>query len=227
MAEIKKNNFIDNDRLLHVNVLKYKKIVRRGKITLSTVSDILTAKTPYEKANVAKLMLGLKKKFFTKEELERMNIGTKFESVVRDAYAKQIGLEIFKPDTLILRENPIFAANPDGITSEGDLVEIKISSMPIPEKYHDDYSEISLGWYYQMQGYMYITGIHKCHFVMYSRESDKIYSRIIPYDEKRWMEEVYYKICEFHEEYVMKLLEMNDMITPQESYELLIKELEK
>lgn len=196
--------------------------LRKGRITMSTLgSFIIFAKTHEDKVRVAEEMLGLRKKDFSDEAKTNMDVGIVYEDLVRQEYASTVGMKVYEVGFYIFRENPIFAGSADGVFENGDLLEIKITTKDNPSHSVSDYSEIPLWYYWQMQGNMFISDSPKCHFVSYSRKSGEFYSRIIPYNHERWINECYIPGMEFYEEYIMPLLKQNSMEDPFESYKKL------
>lgn len=106
----------------------------------------------------------------------------------------------------ICNEYKFLGGSPDGILENGDIVEFKISCKPVPTSYTDDYSEIYKPYIYQMMMNCYLTGSKRCHFVMYSRSTGKLYTRIIPFDEEFFREKILIPCIEFWNEYVIPIL---------------------
>jgi len=105
----------------------------------------------------------------------RMYVGTKEEETIRKWYSSFIKKEIIKPTFFILKEDIRFGSSPDGFIGDDEIVEFKITFSPIPES-------VSFDYVCQMNLNMYITGRFKCHFVMYSLETEEIYVDIFNFD---------------------------------------------
>lgn len=199
--------------------------LRKGRITMSVLGSFLIfAKTHEDKIKLAREIIGLDAKQFTEEAISNMSIGTDYEDLVRQEYARKIGMRVYELGFCILRENPIFGGSADGIFENGDLLEVKITTKDIPTHFVTDYSEIPLWYYWQMQGNMFIADSPRCHFVSYSRSSGEMYTRIIPYNHERWINECYTPSLKFYHEYIAPLLEEHSIPDPFETYKCLIDE---
>jgi hypothetical protein len=194
------------------------KAMKKGRITLSTIGNLIFCKTEESKQQYARIIAGIEKPEFTEEQLENMKIGRDFESPLRDEYSKDIGMKIYELNICIFKQNPIFSASIDGILENGDLVEFKVTNKQTPDFSYDDFSEIPLWYYWQMQGYMFILNRPRCHYVSYSRLDNKKYVRIVPYNHDRWINEVYIPASLFHRDYVMPILEKEKIPTPYETF---------
>lgn len=191
---------------------------RIGRITSSMAGSILLfAKTEEEKHRLGNIICGLEENIFTKEEIEKMEIGSVYESNVRKVYEKKINQKIFEVGTSILRENPNFSGSVDGVLENGFLLEIKITEKDFPLFYFSNHKEIPLWYIYQMQMNMFITGSEKCHYVCYHRNDQKLYTKIINFDQDI-IDDIYPRLINFHSEYVMPKLIKHNIKTPLEKY---------
>ena len=199
-------------------------LMRKGRITMSSLASFLIfAKTEDEKITAARIICGLEKKIFTEEQQQNMAIGKEYEDLVRQEYSNSVGMKIYETGICIFKENSAFGGSPDGVLENGDLIEIKITNKEIPTHIMSDYSEIPIWYYWQMQGCMFVMDAPRCHYVSYSRLDKKTYTRIIPYNNDRWINEVYIPACYFHRNYVMPLLKTNNLPDPYETYKLCCK----
>lgn len=199
--------------------------LRKGRITMSALgSFIIFAKTREDKVRVAREILGLRKKDFSDEANANMEVGIVYEDLVRQEYARRIGMKVYEVGFCIFRENPIFGGSADGVFENGDLLEIKITSKDTPTHSVANYSEIPIWYFYQIQGNMFIMDSPRCHFVSYSRDTAEMYTRIIPYNHDRWINECYIPAMEFHAEYIMPLLKEHSIPDPFETYQKLFIE---
>ena len=203
-------NIIDSTRCEVVNVEQRSEdwlLMRKGRITMSALASFLIfAKTEEAKIKAARIIAGLDKPIFTKEALDRMKIGTDYEDDVRKYYCDKIGKRVYSVGFCVFRENPIFGGSPDGILEDGSILEIKITNKPTPTLSKPDFSEIPLWYYWQCQGNMFVTNASCCHFVSFSRLDGLLYTRIIPYNHDRWINEVYIPAMIFYRDYVMQFL---------------------
>mgnify|MGYP001312348496 CR=1 FL=1 len=213
---------INHDRALNIDIPQGGEewdFIRRCRIASSRTGKIvLFSKTEEEKVKTARIICGLEKEVFSDEAKDRMNVGVEYESTIRDSYTKTTGMKIFETGTCIFRQNPIFSGSPDGVFENGDVLEIKITEKELPDFYCSDYSEIPLWYYYQMQSNMFILDSTKCHYVCYSRSSGKMYTRIIPYDHERYINEVYIPCCIFYRDYIKPLIEQYCLKSPHQDY---------
>lgn len=121
----------------------------------------------------------------------RMYIGTKEEDTIRKWYEKYIKKEIIKPTFFILKEDIRFGSSPDGFIGDSEIVEFKITFGKLPES-------VSFDHVCQMNLNMYITGRFKCHYVMFSVETEEIYVDIFDFDPELF-EEMRQKGIEYYE----------------------------
>lgn len=216
--------YVDFSRCKHLDLSKGSNdwaAMKRGRMKLSTMSNFIYCKTEDDWQEFARITAGIEDPVFTEAAKANMQVGKDFEAPLRAEYAKDIGMKIYEMNICIFRLNPIFSASVDGILENGDLVEFKITNKPTPEYSHDDFSEIPLGYYWQMQGYMCIMNRPRCHYVAYSRLDNKKYVRIVPYNHERFIKEVYSPACKFHRDYVMPILLKEKKPTPYDTYKLI------
>lgn len=95
-----------------------------------------------------------------------MQRGTELEPEARLLYEKKNFVEVDKPGRFFHPEYDFVSGEPDGIVGNDGLIEIKCPK----KKYHlanlRDAEQVSK-YYYQMQGYMWITERQWCDFVSY------------------------------------------------------------
>lgn len=224
-------SLVNTDRCYVVNTQQgcaHWKLMRKGRITMSALASFLIfAKTEEDKWKAARVICGLEKIEFTDLQKENMAIGNKYEDNVRKEYSKSVGMEVYEAGFCVFRENPIFGASSDGLFENGDLLEIKITNNDNPTTIYENYDEIPIYYYYQMQGNMFITDAKRCHYAAYSRKSGNIYSRVIPYNHERFINEVYIPSCIFHRDYIMPILLNKSLPTPYDTYKLILTEESK
>lgn len=197
------------------------------KITSSQLGFLTFAKTEEEKIQHARYMLKLDKKVFTDEELLNMQIGTDYEDNVRKYISKREGKQIYPVGIFINRKYPFFSGAPDGIMDDGNIIEIKISSKDVPETYSEDFSEIPIYYLHQMYFNMYNMNSPNCLFIMFSRKSGKIYTRIVPFNLERFNNEILIPCLQYYDDIMIPICEENNIPCPYESFEQLLLNREK
>lgn len=147
---------------------------------------ILFSKTEEAKQELAKKICGIIQDTIPDENMKYVKYGLDNEDKLRKLLETQIGAEIFEIGLVKSSLDNIFACSVDGILANGDIVEFKTSKKPIPTESYEDFREIDIGYYWQTQNNMAITGAKKCHFFFYSYTDNKIYYRVIPFNQEVW-----------------------------------------
>ena len=184
----------------------------RKRITASKLGFLIFSKTHEQKLKSANQILGLEKIEFTKEQIRNMKVGVEFEDTVRQYYCKKNNLNVRQVGFYISKKYPFLGGSPDGILDNGDIIEIKISSKNVPETYSDDFCEIYTPYLYQMMLNCYLTNANNCHFIFYSRESGKLYTRIIPFNKTFFVNTILLPCIEFYNDYLIDLALENNII---------------
>ena len=225
------NKLININRCLNVYVEQGSetwKFLRKGRITSTAIGKITKfAKTEDEKWKLARIIIGVEEEEFTDEAKERMKIGVEYEDCIRKVYSEQINMKVHQTGICIFKSNPILSCSPDGIFEDGTILEIKTTEKPTPEYQCQDFSEIPIWYYYQIQCAMFILDSPFCHFISYSRTSEKLYCRIVPYNHERFINECYIPICEYHRDYVMPVLKHYQISDPYVLFAALCEKFEK
>lgn len=94
------------------------------------------------------------------EETEAMRWGSRLEPVLAEAFAESTGLEIARSQVFRRHDGrPHLLATADGLTADGDLVELKtISAFKAGELGEDGTDELPDHWLVQAQQQMYVFG---------------------------------------------------------------------
>jgi len=149
---------------------------RAGGISASQVATIV-GKDPWSTAY--KLYLERTGQAPSRTQTPAMKKGIMFEGMARDAFEKEHGIECFP--TCFEGDNPIHRASLDGITFEGDVVEIKVPGFRavamarvgvIPEHYN-----------IQMQWQMHCCGAKKAYYYVYDADNDVGYTMLVDRDQ--------------------------------------------
>lgn len=147
---------------------------------------ILFCKTEEAKHELAKKICGMISDVIPEENMKYVKYGIDNEDKLRKILESQIGAEVYEIGLVKSLLDGIFACSVDGILANGDIVEFKTSKKSIPLESYDDFREIDIGYYWQTQNNMAITGSKRCHFFFYSYTDNKIYYRIIPFNQSVW-----------------------------------------
>ena len=196
----------------------------RNRITASRLGFLLYSKTDADLVKSARQMLNIDKVEFTEEQTRNMKVGVEYEDNVRQYYSKKIGQDIKTVGIYISKKYPFLAGSPDGILENGDIIEIKISSKDVPEVFTSDYDEIYQPYVYQMMLNCYLTGAKRSHFVFYSRESGKVYTRIITFDKEKFKKLILIPCINFYNNYMLPIMEERNIPCVYSTFnELLLK----
>lgn len=147
---------------------------------------ILFCKTEEQKRELAGKISGIIPDVIPEENMKYVRYGLDNEDKLRKLLESQIGMEIYEIGLTVSKINNIFACSVDGICPNGDIVEFKTSKKPIPTDSYPDFREIDIGYYWQTQNNMAVTGSKRCHFFFYSYTDKKIYYRLIPFSQEVW-----------------------------------------
>ena len=141
-------------------------IVQRSLEWYETRQSIVTASDFAQALNLGKF--GNRKQFFVKKagyeqdtfnnNLPPLKWGVMFEPVANEIYMKRYDVNIHEFGLLKHPNNKFFGASPDGITSNGIMVEIKC---PFKRKIT---GEIPLQYYYQIQGQLDVCDLDECDY---------------------------------------------------------------
>lgn len=131
---------------------------RKGKLTASDVNTAL-GENPYKSREQLLLeKAGMPNEFKGNAATAH---GQKYEDEACKLYEKRFGRKVYEYGLLPHPTLNYLAASPDGVTNEGELIEIKCPygrkiTPTVPPYY---YGQIQLG--------MHVTGTEKCHFIQY------------------------------------------------------------
>lgn len=192
------------------------KYLRRGRITMSVIPKAIDH-APYYKGTKQELAMEIKgtlKIRYSPEALERMNKGTKYEPLVRNALAKKLGCKIRETGFAVWKKDQRFGASLDGIIDDECGIEIKCPGKmyrPIlefmerrenGEASDDEIGHIWKSQYDQIIGNGVITGRKWMWFCVYSIEEKIMFTQKVWIDYDYWTEQMYKPACKFIEEYM-------------------------
>lgn len=194
-------------------------------ISSSQLGFLIFSKTHEEKIQSARYLLKIDTKIFTEEEKERMQVGTNYEDNVRRYLSRRENMGIYPVGIFVNRKYPFFSGSPDGIMDNGNIIEIKITCNDIPQTYSEDFSEIPLYYLYQMYFNMYNMNSPNCLFAMFSRKSGQLYTRLVPFNEERFNNEILIPCLNFYDDIMIPLCEEYNIKCPYECFEELLKNI--
>lgn len=212
----------DNGSYWQYNVTQDESDIRWKYLRLLSVSDLgcLLAKSAWKtREQLADEMTGYTERRFNDKEKAHMNMGKVNEAIARDLYRKMFadhkGLKVTLGGLVVRKDFQVLTGSPDGYVGDDGIIEIKCSErMPSPILQYcvrleegEDTRKLGLAhiqkpYWYQMQGYMYITNRKWCDYVHYCKEEERIFIQRVNYDEKHWKEIVGPGIKAFIEEFL-------------------------
>lgn len=181
---------------------------RYGLITGTKYYNIYYAKSIEAKIEHAKKICGIISDVIPPEQMGKVQYGIDNEHKVRDHLEQFLGEHIYELGVVRMSPDSIFACSIDGILENGDIVELKTTGKPTPERAMSDYSEIQLSYRWQMNHNMVCTGAKRCHFYSYSYTSDQYYYRCVEFDEKLW-DEMSLRAHVFHTEFIEPIYDLS------------------
>lgn len=197
---------------------KEKRMDCSGPVTISTteVPVILGQCEAYGKSKEDFVMQ--KAGFSPKEDLSLLPApayGNELEPYARALYAQRTGSVVMEFPTLTHKEHSWLTGSPDGVTTDGRLVEIK---SPITRKVRDSY-DIPESYLTQVQMAMEIADLDECAFVQFIpgcfRDDEKDFLTIATIERDReWFKLVFPLLLEVKEEIEEKIKERCDVSPP-------------
>ena len=168
------NNY---ERVIILNELKSRPFIKqRTPEWFKLRENRLTASDLYDAINNPMSLIKKKMKNITynSNSIPALKWGSMFEKLAIDIYSYLNNVEINEFGLLINDKINNFGASPDGITSEGIMIEIKC---PYSREIKDDY--IPIKYEYQMQGQMAVCNLDvcdyiECKFIDFKNEEDYI-----------------------------------------------------
>lgn len=213
---------------------------RIGRIPASLISEacgrsIINKRPPEE---LAETICGLKSNF-KPDHLLAMENGIIGEPYVRDWYSKKIlDRPISEIGVAVWKEDPYFSASLDGETTN-DKNQPAAIEIKIPEKLNDKYIDVCQSWsmnlnnphpnsyifsshYDQMTTGCIITDKAGCYYVVACLRSKTLFHQYLSTDYELWKNILYPRAKKFHSDYVLPLLEENNIkvIMPEENMEM-------
>lgn len=142
---------------------------------------------------------------------DAMRLGRYLEPFIAELYCEKMGCTYYKSDAPVFSVyNKWMLANPDGITSQGRLLEVKTASST--KEWGDEFTDqVPIGYLLQVQHYLSILGLQECHIaVLFFGRTLKIYTVLADYELQKAMIN---RLAEFWN-YVV-----TDTMPPPESYQ--------
>lgn len=160
---------------------------RKGKLTASDINTAL-GENPYK----SRLQLVLEKAGMPSEFKGNVATehGQKYEPVACEKYEKEYGRKVYEYGLLPHPTINFLAGSPDGVTNEGELIEIKC---PYSRKIKP---EVPSYYYGQIQLGLQICELEKCHFIQYRPEPEE-FIVIEVLKDNTWWEKNYPKLEAF------------------------------
>lgn len=144
-----------------------------------------------------------KRQEFTEDAKERMHFGTILEDIIAKEFAQRNYVECAEIGMLKSKKYPFCLANIDRLIIEDGEVKAILECKTAGEYAKEDWinGNISLSYIYQVQWYMFITGIHKAyiagliggqtyvqHEILYNEQL--IYNELLPLADSFWNDNV-------------------------------------
>lgn len=177
---------------------------RIGKITASRMVDVLAAgsserRKGYMMQLIAERLSGVSaEEMYVSKEMQR---GIDLEDMARAVFALDKGLEVREAGFFTDADIEWLGASPDGLTSDGGLVEIKCPKTSTHIGYHIE-RKCPSKYYAQIQCQLAVTGLAHAYFVSYD---DRVPERLqmlcvhVPRDEP-YIKEMRAKVLHFLDE---------------------------
>lgn len=169
------------------------KLDRYGYFTGTRYNQLINfCKTDEQKRALARKICGIDKDKIPEENMKYVKYGIDNEDNIRKILETMTGRKIHEAGFIKSKIYKGLGCSVDGIfecdinNSEYEIAEFKTTKKECPNESYPDFREINIGYYWQMQNNMAITGSTKCHFFSYSYTSNLIYYRVVPFDQKVW-----------------------------------------
>ena len=182
--------------------------MRKGRITMSNLGKVV-GHAPYCKQRpeeIAAIIKGEKKEFFSEEAKARMQKGNDYEPIVRKYLEKYLKREIKETGFAVWKKDERFGASLDGIIDDDTGIEIKCpAKMYGPLLGEVDKKSTKHIWksqYDQLIGNGVITGRKNMVFCVYGIEDKKMFVQNVKVDYDYWNRFLYPKACEFYDTYM-------------------------
>jgi len=184
---------------------------RKGKITGSSAGAIL-GMCPFRKPK--DVMRSMVREANGAESEFNGNIateyGNKFESFAEKDFEMETGLDVEETGFHISEEYPWIGASPDGLVSDGAVLEIKC---PFSKRDGGEFKTALLQpqYYAQMQFEMLVTGRKKCHFYQWSTINSSL--ETVEYSQA-WFDNSLPKLKAFYDSYLEELKSPEKHLAP-------------
>lgn len=203
---------------------------RKGKLTSTKIAAATGLDNGFDSVeDIALEIQGLKKKIFSKEQLDRMNRGTHLEPEARDYYRELTGNRVTNIDFAVPNWDPRIGGSPDGLVGDEGILEVKcpvkmyeplinhyemveVGIFEPPPFYHD---HVWKTHYCQYQTMAAILGRKWCDYLVYcpADEEHPVYLERFYFDYGFW-DDTYQRIDRFLIDYLGLPNPLNDVIIP-------------
>ncbi len=196
-----------------------------GSMSASRASTFLgMSKFSESKEECALQCVGLSKKSFNSEQLDRTQIGILGEPLLRTWYSNIIRIPIQEVGIAVWKKDSRFRASLDGIYGQTRSVEFKVTDTlywPLIEHFNalkkglktppSKYEHIWNTHYNQMIQSMIITGRKSMDYIVAGYKKNLVYIEEIPANDEYWLQEIYPKAVEFLNSYVEPLMRQRNI----------------
>ncbi len=186
---------------------------RLGKVTASKMIDVLAASSSQTRKNymlqlIAERISGMSAEdFYVSKEMQR---GIDLEDTARTMFFLESNIDVKEAGFFTDIDIPWLGASPDGLTSDGGLIEIKCPKTSTHISYHLE-GRCPPRYYAQVQCQLSVTGLAHAYFVSYDDrvpEHLQLFSVKVERDEP-YIKDMRAKVSEFLDEieFIIKELE--------------------
>ena len=179
-------------------------LLRVGRITGSRMSDVLAAASSERRKSYMMQLIAERLSGDSAEDVyvsKEMQRGIDLEDMARTVFSLEKGLEVAEAGFFTDADIEWLGASPDGLTSDGGLVEIKCPKTSTHIGYHIE-RKCPSKYYAQVQCQLAVTGLAHAYFVSYD---DRVPERLqmfcvhVPRDEP-YIKEMRARVMQFLDE---------------------------
>lgn len=193
---------------------------RKYRVTASNFGAALGQSSYCSMIELAMDITKLKPKSFPNRGKLVKQHGIVTEPEARDWYSSSRGVEVVEVGLAVPKWEPRIGASLDGdVVGTDGIIEIK-SPLQMYDPLNEHMRKINAGWrpppfyhshiwdthYAQMQGGMKITNKKWCDYIVYAKQSNRVYVERIPFNEKYWEEELWPGLQTFLDTYMEPLI---------------------
>ena len=193
---------------------------RLYRLTTSNFGPALGLGTHDSVIGVAMSITNVKSKSFVERGKFTKAHGVITEPEAREWYCKSRNVQVSEVGLAVPKWEPRIGTSLDGdIIGTDGIIEIK-SPMQMYEPLDEHINKVRTGWrpppfyhthiwdthYAQMQGEMKITGKKWCDYIVFAKQSNRVYVERIPFNQKYWDETLWPGIQHFLDDYMEPLI---------------------